>query len=71
MVWPAQSLEHNLIDVDNLIIWYVRSSCQTNTTCEKRFGKQGQISLECLSKMPKVCKAMTAADGQFFEEGEV
>lgn len=39
MVWPAQSLEHNPIDVDNLIIWYVRSSCQTNTTCEKRFGK--------------------------------
>ena len=78
MEWPAQSPDHNLIE----LLWeqlerMVRKncpSCQSNLweVLQKAWGEIASDYLNKLTtKMPKVWKAVIAANGGFFDESKV
>ena len=78
MEWPAQSLDLNPIE----LLWeqldrIVRKKCPSSQSnlWEVLQEAWGEISSDCLNKlttrMPKVCKAVIAANGGFFEEDTI
>ena len=77
MEWPAQSLNLNLIE----LLWeqldrMVRKKCPSSQSnlCEMLQEVWGEISSDYLNKltarMPKVCQAVIAANGELIDESK-